>query len=246
MSPLRLSAGTRVLPVRWIAACVVAETLGMTAAAAAATAADGVAARPDWWATPATALAIVVAGGLVEGLALGWAQSGQLRRRLPALRRSRYVLWTLLVAGLGWSAASAPAVLAPAGSPGNPPALPLVLLGAAGIGLVMGPVLGAAQGLALRGAAARPTMWVVGNTCAWPPAMVVIFLGATSPGATWPTWGVVRPGGGAGAAAGAVLGLVTGAFLTRPPGGSRRPASPGRVGSPGLRCPSPGARPRSR
>ena len=85
----------------------------MTAAAAAARAADAVAARPEWWATTATALAIVVAGGLVEGLALGWAQSGQLRRRLPDLRRTRYVLWTVLVAGLGWAAASAPAVLRP-------------------------------------------------------------------------------------------------------------------------------------
>lgn len=214
----RRRTGTAGLPVRWIAACAVAETLGMTAAAAAARAADTVDGRPEWWATTATALAIVVAGGLVEGLALGWAQSGQLRRRLPDLRRTRYVLVTVLVAGLGWAGASAPAVLAPDGGSGAAPPLPLVLLGAAGIGLVMGPVLGAAQGLALRGAAARPMRWVVANTCAWPPAMVVIFLGATSPGATWPTWGVVALGAVTGAAAGTVLGLVTGAFLPRPAG----------------------------
>jgi len=220
MCPHRHHAVTAVLPVRWVAACAAAEGVGMTAAAAAARAADAVVARPDRWATTGTALAIVVAGGLVEGLALGGAQSGQLRRRLPDLRRSRYVLSTVLVAGLGWAAASTPAVLAPDDGSGAAPPLPLVLLGAAGIGLVMGPVLGAVQGLAMRGAAARPMRWVVANTCAWPPAMVVIFLGATSAGASWPTWGVVALGAATGAAAGTVLGLVTAAFLPDPAHGT--------------------------
>jgi len=113
---------------------MLAETIGMTAAAAAARGADAIT-------HAVVALAVVVAVGLVEGTALGLAQWGVLSSRLPGLRRGAYVGATVLVAGLGWAAASAAAVLSSDDSGASPP-LALVLLGAAGIGLVMGPVLG--------------------------------------------------------------------------------------------------------
>lgn len=184
---------------------MLAETIGMTAAAAAARGADAIT-------HAVVALAVVVAGGLVEGTALGLAQWGVLSSRLPGLRRGAYVGATVLVAGLGWAAASAPAVLSSDDSGASPP-LALVLLGAAGIGLVMGPVLGGAQALALRRAARAPSRWVLVNALAWPPTMVVIFLGATAPSESWSTASVVVLGAVTGAAAGAVLGLVTGPML---------------------------------
>ena len=171
-----------------MAECVGAETVGMTASAAAALGAE---ALSETWPL-AAGLGLVVAGGLVEGGALGWAQSTVLARRLPALRRRNYLLATLLVAGLGWAAASAPAALSTNGDEaGSAPPLALVLLVAAGLGLLMGPVLGGAQALALRRVARRPRRWVLANTLA----------------------GVVALGAATGAAAGTVLGLVTGQFL---------------------------------
>jgi hypothetical protein len=197
----------------WVLACAVAEAIGMTASAVAARVADG----PDW--PVVAALGVVVAGGLVEGTALGWAQSGVLARRLPGLRRGRYLAATVLVAGVGWAAASAPGVLGE-DTPGDAgPPLLLVLLGAAGLGLVMGPVLGGAQALALRGAAQRPGRWVLANTVAWPPAMAVIFLGASSPGASWSTLEVGLLGTATGLVAGTVLGLLTRPFLPDPVAG---------------------------
>ena len=180
----------------------------MTAAAAAARGADTLDAS-------AAALGVVVAGGLVEGVALGLAQSWVLASRLPGLRRHTYVVVTVLVAGLGWAAASAPAVLSGDDSAASPP-LTLVLLGAAGIGLAMGPVLGGAQALALRGSARSPWRWVLANALAWPPTMVVIFLGATTASASWSTPPVVLLGTVTGAAAGTVLGLASGPFLPHP------------------------------
>jgi hypothetical protein len=47
----------------WILACVAAECIGMTAAASAARASMGL--------PSATALALIVLGGLIEGIALG-------------------------------------------------------------------------------------------------------------------------------------------------------------------------------
>ena len=205
----------------WVAACATAETIGLATSAAAARAADSLTSRPEWWGGAATALVVVVAAGLVEGSALGWFQGTVLRRRLPGLELGHFVVATVLVAGLGWAVASAPAVLASGGAGAAPP-LPLVLLGAAGIGLLMGPVLGGAQALVLRGRAARPGRWVLANTLAWPPAMVVIYLGATRPDAAWPMAAVVALGAATGAAAGVVVGAVTSGFLPVP----RRPDQP--------------------
>jgi hypothetical protein len=192
------------VPSRWVAACAAAEAVGMTAAVLAARLGGDV--------PTGAALALVVAGGLVEGTALGTAQALLLGPVLPGLRRGRYVAATVLVAGLGWAGASAPAVLSGDDGGAAPPLGP-VLLGAAGLGLVMGVVLGAAQTWALRGAARLPWRWTTANTVAWPGAMAVIFLGATLPDAAWRLDAVLLLAVATGAAAGALLGAVTGRFV---------------------------------
>ncbi|ABL80507.1 MULTISPECIES: hypothetical protein [unclassified Nocardioides] len=189
----------------WVAACALAEGVGMTAAAGAARFADPLG--------TAAGLAVVVAGGLVEGTALGWAQSHVLVRLAPTLTRRRYLVATVLVAGLGWAGASAPAALGSGGSGADQPPLALILLGAAGLGLAMGPALGAAQAIALRGTVPHPWRWVAANTAAWPVAMTVIFLGATAPDTTWPVWSVLVLGTVTGVVAGGLLGVVSGWFL---------------------------------
>jgi deazaflavin-dependent oxidoreductase (nitroreductase family) len=188
----------------WSAACALAEAIGLGAAAGAARLGEG---RPT-----GVALALVVAGGLVEGTALGTLQAVVLGRGFPRLRRLRYAVATVLVAGLGWAAASAPGVLGGADEDAMP-ALGLVLLGAAALGLAMGAGLGAAQAWALRGAVPHPWRWIGANAAAWPVAMTLIFVGATTPGPAWPAWSVVLLGAATGAVAGTALGLVTGWFL---------------------------------
>lgn len=181
----------------------------MTAAAGAARVGS------DWvddGRTAVWALALVVAAGLVEGVALGLAQGGVLPRWVPALQRARFLAATVVVAGLGWAAASAPSVLAGDDGAADPPLWGL-LAGAAGLGVVLGAALGAAQAVALPAPARRT--WVLASVAAWPAAMVVIFLGATRAGADWGTGEVLLLGAVTGAAAGAVLGAVTGGFLPR-------------------------------
>lgn len=196
---------------RWVLACALAETLGMTAAASAARVgndlAEGGGSGRAW-----LALGAVVAGGLVEGSALGLLQARVLAEGRPGLARGRFVGMTVLVAGIGWAAASAPSALGGDDGTAAPP-LALILFGALGIGLVMGPVLGAAQAVALRGAVVHPWRWVAANAAAWPPAMAVIFLGASTAGAGWPTVAVAGYGAVTGALAGTVLGLVSGPWL---------------------------------
>lgn len=200
---------------RWIALCTCAEAIGMTAAALAAKLSQRVLGDDPRGPATATALALVVAGGLIEGSALGVLQAGGLRRSVPRLNTRRWLYLTTAVAGLGWAAASAPNVLNPDPS-GPQPALPLVLAGALALGATMGALLGAAQATTLRGLVRRPGRWVCGNALAWPPTMAVIFLGATTPGSTWSTPSVTALGTATGLAAGAVLGVITGRFLPPP------------------------------
>lgn len=196
-APVAVRRGT------WVVACATAEAVGMTAAAAAATLGDRLA--------PVAALLVVVAGGLVEGVALGVLQAVALRRWLPGLVRRRYVAATVLVAGLGWAAASAPGVLGDSG--GSTPPVALVLLGALALGVVLGAVLGAAQAVALRGAVTHPWRWVGASATAWAPTMVLVFAGATTPDAGWPAGAVVPLGTLTGVVAGTVLGTVSGWYL---------------------------------
>ena len=194
----------------WVMACAVAETIGMTASAAAARlgqqVSDGGGGR---WST----LGVVVGGGLIEGVALGSLQAGVLGRRWSSLNRRRFLLVTVAVAGIGWAAASAPGVLAGDDGAGAGPPLLLVVLGAVGLGLVMGAVLGAAQARALAGVVRHPRRWMAANAAAWPLAMAVIFTGATTAGAGWPVLVVAGYGALTGAVGGVVLGLVSGCWL---------------------------------
>lgn len=188
----------------WIAACAAAEGVGLTAAAGAAVLADTM--------SGLVALLLVVAGGLVEGTALGLAQGAVLARVAPRLSRARYLVATVVVAGVGWAAASAPSVVGGGGDAEQPPVL-LVALGGAGLGLVMGTVLGAVQSVALRGAVRHPRRWVAANAAAWPGAMALILVGATAPDAGWSTASILLTAAVTGVVAGAALGLVSGLFL---------------------------------
>jgi hypothetical protein len=227
----RAAPGGRYPPyLRWVGLCAAAEAVGMTAAAAASTTANHAIENPSSAPGVAAALGLAVAGGLVEGTALGYAQARGLAGLLPAPARRRWLGATVVVAGLGWAAGSLPAVLADGQGDGSEPPRVLVLAGAAGLGAVMGAALGAAQAWALRGHVARPWRWVGASAVAWTPAMVVVFGGASTPDADWPPGAVVGLGTLTGVAAGAVLGLVSGLFLPALDGeaGRWRPRRPPR------------------
>jgi hypothetical protein len=183
----------------------------MTAASAAALAAEGLSAGSP--SARLLGLAVVVLGGLIEGLALGMLQAIAWRTVLDPAGRRRWAVATTVVAGLGWAAASAPAALAGDSNEAPQASLVLILAGAAALGLAMGVLLGVGQALALRGQVPHPYRWVTVSALGWIPAMMVIFLGASAPSDSWPTASVVTAGALTGVVAGTVLGVVTGPLM---------------------------------
>ncbi len=211
------AAGTASTPQpvrRWIGLCAAAEAVGMLAASGAAKAGQAWLGEPAGTREVAVVLTLAVAGGVVEGAALGLAQATGLGGWLPGPARRSWVAVTVLVAGLGWAAGSVPGVLAggaPDGSAGAPP-WPWLLAGAAALGLSMGGLLGGAQARVLRGRVRHPWRWVTASVLGWTPAMAVIFAGAALPGADWGVLPVLALGATTGLVAGALLGAVTGWF----------------------------------
>lgn len=201
-----------------MAACAGAETVGMAASAGAARVATLLDTR--------TGFLVVVMGGLVEGLALGLLQ-GRVLERLLGVSARAWLLVTLVIAGVGWAAGSAPSTLG-AGDASEPaPALGIVLVGALGIGVAMGAVLGVAQASVLRHHVRHPWRWVGVSAAAWGVAMPVIFAGASTAGASWHWAWVVLYGAATGALAGTALGAVSGAGVpalsARPPNEAEPP-----------------------
>jgi hypothetical protein len=182
----------------------------MTAAAAAGRGVHGWVTDSSGTGTRLAALAVVVAGGLVEGTALGVLQAATLQRSVPALSRGRWTLTTILVAGLGWAAASAPPALSTDSDGGPQPPIAVMAAGVLALGAVMGALLGAVQATQLRGRVRHPWRWISINAWAWAPTMAVIFVGASAPGSGWPDGIAILIGTVTGAAAGTILGLVTG------------------------------------
>jgi uncharacterized integral membrane protein len=205
--------------VGWTALCAVAEAIGMTAAAAAAKGSQALIGEPANSREVVEALSIAIAGGLVEGVALGGLQALGMGRLLPDLNRPQWVLVTTAVAGVGWAGASAAA--AGSGRDDGAAPAPLLILGAAIVlGAVLGTLLGTGQATVLRAQVRHPWRWVGANMAAWPPAMAVIFFGASVPGTDWPAGTVIALATVTGLLAGAILGLISGWFVHCPDGPS--------------------------
>jgi hypothetical protein len=197
----------------WVGLCAAAESVGMTGAAGAARLADTLLSEPSAWRVT-LAWSAVVGAGMVEAFALGLAEATNLRRGLPELRAARFVLVTVLVAGATWAAASVPGLTDVTDTSRAAPSTGLMLLAGAGLGVVAGALLGSVQALLLPrpGEASRTAplrgVWVRANIAAWAPAMAIIMVGASTPGAGWPIGTVLAWAALVGCCAGAVLGLL--------------------------------------
>ena len=195
----------------WIAGCAAGEAAGIALVALAyATSGRGLA-------PPVPA---ILAAGAWEGLCLGLAQGLVLARAgvcLPC-----WTLATAAAATLGYALSLAGGAGLDAGTAGSdapPPAL--LLVGAAIVGAVMGGLMGAAQWSVAKRILSF-WRWTLANVAGWAAAMPCIFAGAAVAGETWPRWQVSALGAVSGAAAGALLGLLTAPALPAEPASAGR------------------------
>lgn len=173
------------------------------------------------------AFLLTVASGAFEATVIGLAQFWAMRPWFPALKRRAWWLGTLAGALLAYALGYLPSTLMDMGAasgqsaPVEEPAQWIVLLLAAGLGLVAGAVLSFAQWLALRRAARAAGVWIPANMLAWAPGMALIFWGIDLALKVQPLYQTILIMAAALLLAGAVVGAVHGAFLVRIAAGNR-------------------------
>jgi hypothetical protein len=167
---------------QWIAANAVAELIGLGTVAVIGFLIFRHVTEPTSTVQALVFASVFITLGAFEGLIVGYAQGAVLRTRLPALRG--WVRATVVGAMVAWAMGMVPSTVvsllqSPNAAPPEQPPLVLVMLLAAALGAVAGPVLAAFQWLSLRKAlSSRTGYWLPANAAAWALGMPVIFLGA--------------------------------------------------------------------
>lgn len=123
---------------------------------------------------------VTVISGSIEATIVGLAQWWAMRHWFPMIKRLHWWLATLIGALLGYVLGYLPSTLMSMGetagqAPVQEPPQWIVLLLAAGLGLVAGAVLSFAQWLVLRGKVTRAGLWIPANMLAWALGMPLIF-----------------------------------------------------------------------
>lgn len=118
--------------------------------------------------------------GLVEGALVGLLQWAVLRQAFPVMQRKTWLQATMIGAAVAWFLGSLPSTLIDMGSQASgetiqEPPQALILLMAAGMGLVLGIVLGWPQWRALKKVVQQAWVWLPANGVAWAAGMPVIF-----------------------------------------------------------------------
>ncbi|HEX5157169.1 MAG TPA: hypothetical protein VFW17_08140 [Ktedonobacterales bacterium] len=144
------------------------------------------------------ALLGVILGALCEGSIVGSLQWMVLRRPLPEMRWREWSVATAVGAGIAWALGILTgeimsSMFAQSSAEADQQVgigLPMVLLLAAGMGIALGALLGAAQWTVLRNHVPRAGWWIPANAVAWAIGMALVFAGMSF----IPDSGVVTPG----------------------------------------------------
>ena len=180
---------------------------------------------PSAWAMVINAAASVLAGILLEGALVGYAQGRVLQSALPSLSIRRWTLWTAMGAGIAWVLGMIPSILislrSPSAGADKPPFEgPEIFAAAALMGIALGPFLAVPQWIELRKHVKRAGWWIAANSAAWAVGMVIVFVGATAPSETTSLSIIVSTIIVTCLAAGLTVGTLQGLFLLwliRPP-----------------------------
>jgi hypothetical protein len=159
--------------------------------------------------------------GVIEGWIVGSAQAWALGRLLPQIPKKAWVRATIYGALSAWFLGIIPSTVLSLANPGpaqaggaEPPAWLIYLL-AAGMGLVLGPILALPQWRVLRHSLPRAGWWVLANALAWMVGMPVIFIGTNVIGPGVPAYRIIGALLAAIFTAGAVVGIVHGSMLLK-------------------------------
>jgi hypothetical protein len=216
---------------RWVAANALSEMVGLGATLALGALIIPRLEQVGSAAAVLLAFATAVASGAIEATLVGLAQWWAMQPWFPQVRRRAWWLATLAGALLAYVLGYLPSTLMNLGEQGGgaPMAEPpqfVVLLLAAGLGLVGGAVLSLAQWLVLRRSVANAGWWIPANMLAWMAGMPLIFWGIDAAQMTGSLLAGVLLLMGVLLMMGALVGAIHGVALVRLARSAAKPAQP--------------------
>lgn len=207
---------------RWVLTNAVTEMIGLGATFALIGGLTSLTATLPPMTAALVAFAIAVASGSIEATLVGLGQWWAMRPWFPTIRRFDWWRATLIGALIAYVLGYLPSTLMSMGeatgeSAAAEPAQWIVLLLAAGLGIVGGAVLSFAQWLVLRKQIRRAGLWMPANMLAWAVGMPVIFQGIDWAFRMPALWQSVLVVAAMLFLAGAAVGSIHGAFLVKLP-----------------------------
>jgi hypothetical protein len=195
----------RTLWLNWTAAMGVGELIGFGPLAIVLPTLQGAGT------TESTIAILAIFGGVIEGTAVGTAQSLVLRRYLPHLPARAWIVATALAAVFAYALVLIPMQFL---ALDTLPA-PLLIGGGAVFGILFVISIGGAQWLVLRNHVARSGAWIAANAIAWPlgAMLPVVTITAVPDGSPVPAF--ILAGILGGLLMGLLVGALTGAVLVR-------------------------------
>ena len=165
-------------------------------------------------------IVLMTASGAIEGSVVGLLQWLVLRRPFPEIARRAWILATIVGALVAWFFGSLPSTLIDmgvqqSGDEVQEPSAAVVLLLAAGMGLVLGVVLAYPQWRVLRRVVTNSWIWLPANAIAWAFGMAIIFAAMDLAFNQASTSGSLTVIAGALLLAGGMVGAVHGLALIR-------------------------------
>ncbi len=165
---------------------------------------------------------VAVASGAIEATVVGLAQWWAMNAWFPTIKLAAWWLATLIGALVAYILGYLPSTLMSMGGPAAAsqptpaePAQWIILLLAAGLGLVGGAVLSFAQWLVLRRAVPGSSIWILANMLAWMAGMPIVFWGIDVSQRLGSMPAVVLFMAAVLLLTGAVVGAIHGIFLVR-------------------------------
>jgi hypothetical protein len=203
---------------RWVLGNAIGELLGLGLTFAAGYAVIAVFGEAQGSGAILGQFLLMTATGAIEGSVVGYAQWRAMQPDLAQVRPRAWILATIYGAIVAWFFGSLPFTLMnmsqdASQAPIQEPPQALVLLLAAGMGIVAGAVLSFFQWRVLRRALSKASWWIPANSLAWMLGLPVIFIATGAIQADTPAAQIAITLAIAILFAGALVGAVHGAFL---------------------------------
>jgi hypothetical protein len=204
--------------IRWMLLCAGAELLGIASAATWYGGVHATLGEPEPLMLRLVAWLLMSLAAIPEGLILGGLQAIGVKVFIPAASARRWILATIFVGLLGWGIGTFIPMFIVTETPGAAAPDPTselagVMIFAAGFGLLIGAVFGAAQAWGLPRGGGRRWSWTIANAVGWAVALPMIY-GAANIATEVPRWAAkLAIWAAGGCVAGLLIGIVTGVAL---------------------------------